>query len=149
MYRLVTEIGEARKRLSGSPVTAFDLETAPDDPYCGEERAALDSHKAHIVGVSFSIAEGDGIYVPLAHRVGANADHAGMLALLSEFAADPNVTKVAHNLAFESMFLYKHGIILQQPCYDTIAAAQMTLKGNTSFRSLADCGLKILAPALF
>jgi len=148
MYRLVTEIGEVREYLSGSPAIAFDLETAPDDPYRDDERAALDPHKAHIAGVSFSAAESDGIYVPLAHKQGTNADHAEMLALLAEFAADFNIIKVAHNLAFESMFLYKHGIVLQQPCYDTIAAAQMTLKGNTAFRALADSGLKTLAAVL-
>jgi len=148
MYKVMTDIGGVRAHLSGSPVVAFDLETAPDDPYRGEERAALDLHKAHIVGVSFSIATGDSIYVPMAHLVGANADRTGMLALLEEFAADPGIIKIAHNLAFESMFLYKHGIVLQQPCYDTIAAAQMTLKGNTAFRSLAECGLKTLVPEL-
>jgi len=38
------------------------------------------------------------------------------------------VAKVAHNLSFEAMFLYAIDIIVQPPCYDTIAAAQMTLK---------------------
>lgn len=149
MYKTTTDIGGVRKHLSDSPVIAFDFETAPDEPYRAEERAALDPHKAHIVGVSFSTAEGDGTYVPIAHRLGANANHAEALVLLAEFAASPGITKVAHNLAFESMFLYKHGIVLQPPCYDTIAAAQMTLKGNTAFRSLADSGLKTLVPELF
>ena len=154
MYKLVTEIGEVRKHLSGPPAAdglrliAFDFETAPDDAYRDEEHTALDPHKAHIIGVSFSAAEGESVYVPMAHRIGANADHAEMLTLLAGFANDPSVIKVAHNLAFESMFLYKHGIVLQQPCYDTIAAAQMTLKGNTAFRSLAESGLKTLVPTL-
>jgi len=154
MYRTVTDIGGVRAYLSPSPasdgfrVIAFDFETAPDDPYRDEERAALDPHKAHIVGVSFSIAEGDAIYVPLAHRMGAIADQTEMLALLAELAADPSIVKVAHNLAFESMFLYAQGIILQPPCYDTIAAAQLTLKGNMVFRSLSDSGLKLLSSSL-
>ena len=148
MYRTMIDIGGVRAHLSGSPVVAFDFETAPDDLYRGVERAAHDPHMAHIVGVSFSVAEGDGIYVPIAHRVGANADRTEMLALLAEFATDPSITKVAHNLAFEAMFLYKYGIVLQQPCYDTIAAAQMTLKGNTVFRTLAGSGLKTLVPEL-
>ncbi len=36
----------------------------------------------------------------------------------------------------------------QPPFYDTIAAAQMTLKSNTAFRTLADSGLKTLVPEL-
>jgi len=162
MYRLVTDVGEIRKYLSGARIIAFDIETAPDDPYRDEESAgkrpppALDPHKAHIVGISFSVCEhgvpvtgsGSGIYVPLAHRIGINVDQAEVMAFLAEFATDTNITKVAHNLAFESAFLYAHGIVIQAPVYDTIAAAQMTLKSNTVFRSLADCGLKTLVREL-
>ena len=148
MYRTVTDAGGVREYLSGSPTIAFDFETAPDELYRDEERAALDPHKSHIAGVSFSVAEGDGIYVPLAHKPGTNADQAEILALLAEFAANPSTIKVAHNIAFESMFLYAQGIVLQSPCYDTIAAAQLTLKGNMTFRGLSDSGLKLLAASL-
>ena len=61
---------------------------------------------------------------------------------------NPYVIKVAHNLTFESMFLYALGVILQPPCYDTIAAAQMTLKSTFKFRTLSECGLKTLVPEL-
>ncbi len=142
------DIREVREYLASSPVVAWDFETAPDEPYRDEERAALDPHKAHIVGVSFSVAEDDGIYIPLAHQTGQNADLGKMLLLLGEFAANPDIVKVAHNLAFETMFLYRLGIVIQPPVYDTIAAAQMTLKNNTTFRALSDSGLKTLVPAL-
>jgi len=148
MYRLVTDVGEVRVYLSGAPLIAFDFETAPDEEYRAEERAALDPHKAHITGVSFSTAENDGIYVPLAHRTGVNADRAEMLEVLVAFAADPGTIKVAHNLSFEAMFLYALDIVIQPPCYDTIAAAQMTLKSRTEFRGLSDSGLKTLVPEL-
>src|SRR5699024_3947694 len=59
------------------------------------------------------------------------------------------VIKVAHNLAFESMFLYALGVIVQPPCYDTIAAAQLNLKNKTAFRGLSDSGLKTLVQQLF
>lgn len=59
------------------------------------------------------------------------------------------IVKVAHNLSFEAMFLYALGMVVQPPCYDTIAAAQLTLKSNTQFRSLSDSGLKTLVPQLF
>jgi len=148
MYRATTNLNELREYLALADIISFDLETAPYDPYRDDERAALDPRKSQIVGVSFSVSEGDAIYVPIAHRVGINADHVAVLNLLAEFAAETGITKVAHNLAFESIFLYKHGIVLQPPCYDTIAAAQMTLKGNSTFRSLSDSGLKTLVPEL-
>lgn len=59
------------------------------------------------------------------------------------------VIKVAHNLSFEAMFLYALGTIVQPPVYDTIAAAQLTLKSGTAFRGLSDSGLKTLVPQLF
>ncbi len=148
MYRTVTDLCEVREYLSGQPLVAFDIETAPLEEYRYVERAALDAHKAHVVGISFSVAEGSGIYVPLAHRKGENANADEVWAMLADFAANPNVTKIAHNMAFESMFFYARGIILQPPVYDTIAAAQLTLKSNTAFRTLSDSGLKTLVPKL-
>ena len=46
---------------------------------------------------------------------------------------------------FESSFSYKNGIVIQAPVYDTICAAQMTLKAPGQFRKLSDSGLKTLA----
>jgi DNA polymerase-1 len=148
MYRAVTDAGEIREYLSGARIIAFDFETAPDKAYRSEQRAALDPHKAHIAGVSLSVSEDSAIYVPIAHRRGKNADYAEIMAFLAEFAADAGIVKVAHNLAFEAMFLYKYGIVLQAPVYDTIAASQLSLKSNSSFRALADSGLKTLASEL-
>ena len=54
-----------------------------------------------------------------------------------------------HNLAFESQFLYARDIVVQEPCYDTIAAAQLIYKNEKEFRTLGDCGLKTLAKELF
>lgn len=65
--------------------------------------------------------------------------------LLSETAKKALITKIAHNLAFEAMFSYKQGIVVQPPVYDTIAASQLTLKAPMEFRSLSDSGLKTLA----
>lgn len=150
-YRCVTALIEIHAYLDGAGVVAFDFETSPSDAYRGEEKAALDAHKAEITGVSFSVAEGSAIYVPLRHRTGRNAEtpEKVMAALNQAVFGNSNVIKVAHNVAFEAMFLYALGIVVQPPCYDTIAAAQMTLKSNTAFRSLGDSGLKTLVPELF
>lgn len=151
MYKIVLTAGGVRKYLSQARIVAFDFESAPNEQYRNDDKAALDPHRAHIVGISFSKSEGDAIYVPIAHKVGKNA------ALLSEIwdwlaanlFANRDIIKVAHNLAFESAFLYAGGIVIQEPVYDTIAAAQLTLKGRHEFRSLADSGLKTLAAELF
>jgi len=149
-YQCVTTLGELRAYLSEATLVAFDFETAPDEAYRDEERAALDAHKSHITGISFSVSEGTAVYVPLAHKIGQNvAEPESLWDWLKEaFFQNTEIIKVAHNLNFESMFLYTQNIVLQAPVYDTIAAAQMTLKSNSSFRTLGDSGLKTLVPEL-
>ncbi|XOQ48175.1 MAG: bifunctional 3'-5' exonuclease/DNA polymerase [Eubacteriales bacterium] len=148
-YKCVYMLSEIKEYLKNTVLFAFDFETSPRDKWRNDKSAALDAHKADITGISFSVSEGTAIYVPLKHRSGRNAENQAViwdyLKLLFE---SKDVIKVAHNLAFESMFLYARGIVLQKPCYDTIAASQLTLKSKWEFRSLADSGLKTLAPAL-
>lgn len=150
-YQCVLSLSRIREYLSGAAVVGFDFETAPMEEYRLEERAALDAHKSVIAGVSFSVSEGSGIYVPLRHRAGENAAAPGEIwqYLRRTFFENGEIVKVAHNLAFEAMFLYAEQIMLQPPCYDTIAAAQLTLKSGTKFRGLSDSGLKTLVPQLF
>lgn len=150
-YKSVTTINEIKEYLSSAAVVAFDFETAPLDKYRDEDKAALDPHKAIIVGISFSVSEDSAIYVPLTHRSGENVNNPMKLMdyLITAIFHNPNVIKVAHNLSFEAMFLYARGIVLQPPVYDTIAASQMTLKSCTQFRKLTDSGLKTLVPMLF
>lgn len=150
-YSCVTTLSKIKEYLAGAAVIAFDFETSPKEAYRTEERAALDAHKADITGVSFSVSEGSAIYVPLRHKTGKNVTkpEAVMAYLRGTLFENAVVIKVAHNLSFEAMFLYALGMVVQAPVYDTIAAAQLTLKSNTAFRGLSDSGLKTLVPQLF
>ncbi len=150
-YSCVTTLNKIKEYLAGAAVVAFDFETSPKEAYRTEERAALDAHKADITGVSFSVSEGSGIYVPLRHKTGRNIQNpeAVLDYLRQALFENATVIKVAHNLSFEAMFLYAQSVIVQPPVYDTIAAAQLTLKSNTAFRGLSDSGLKTLVPQLF
>jgi DNA polymerase-1 len=148
-YKCVYTLSEIKEYLKNTGLFAFDFETSPRDKWRNDKSAALDAHKADITGISFSVSEGTAIYVPLKHRSGRNAENqTSIWEYLKLLFESKDVIKVAHNLAFESMFLYARGIVLQKPCYDTIAASQLTLKSKWEFRSLADSGLKTLAPAL-
>lgn len=144
-YRCVTSVQEIREYIGNAAIVAFDYETAPDELYRTEEKAALDPHKSHITGCSFSVKEHTGIYVPVAHKIGENIDNTSFLHFLNSFLTNKNITKIAHNIAFESSVSYHQNILIQPPVYDTICAAQMTLKSNYEFRKLADSGLKKLA----
>lgn len=148
-YECTTDLNRVAEFLRGAPAVAFDFETAPLPAFRTDARAALDAHRARIVGVSLSVSEGGALYIPLRHLRGGNADPAAVTAFLRDALwMNPGVLKIAHNLAFESMFLYALGIVLQPPCYDTLAAAQLTLKSAFEFRALSDCGLKKLVPEL-
>ena len=148
-YKCVTSMEEINHYIGDAMVVAFDFETAPLLQYRNDHKASLDAHRAHIVGVSLSVEEGSGIYIPFRHLSGGNVDAEQVISFFrKELWMNPDVIKVAHNLSFESMFLYALGVVLQPPCYDTIAAAQLTLKSSFEFRSLTDCGLKTLVPEL-
>ncbi len=126
---------------------AFDFETAPNDEFRDEDKAALDPAKSHIVTMSISVKEGTGIMIPVAHahKVGKNIDHEAFVIFLHAMMMRPSWIKIAHNLQFEAMFSYALGIVIQEPVYDTIAASQMSMKSATEFRSLSESGLKTLA----
>ena len=148
-YRCETDLRKIEQYLHKADVVAFDFETAPLPAYREDEKAALDAHRSHIVGVSLSVAEGSAVYVPLRHLRGPNADPVQIIPFLRDALwMNPAVIKIAHNLSFEAMFLYALGVVVQPPCYDTIAAAQMTLKTTFEFRALSDSGLKKLVPEL-
>ena len=144
-YNCVTTVDGIKDYIGGSPVVAFDFETAPDDPYREVDKAALDPATAHIVGCSFSVKEGTGIYVPVAHRIGTNIDRNDFFEFLTAFLMDKTIIKIAHNIAFESSMAYASGIVIQAPVYDTICASQMSPKSTYEFRNLNESGLKRLA----
>lgn len=47
-YKNVTDLPTVYKYVKNSEIVAFDYETAPDEEYRQEEKAALDPHKAHM-----------------------------------------------------------------------------------------------------
>lgn len=149
-YKTIRSAAEIDAYIGNATVLAFDFETAATDQYRDEEWSALDAHKSEITGISISVAAGTARYIPLRHRVGQNADVESIMAYLTSRIFKSNkIVKIAHNLSFEAMFLYKYGIVIQEPVYDTIVAAQLTLKSDYEFRDLSDSGLKKLVPYLY
>lgn len=111
-YKVVTTVEEIRDYIGDAEVVAFDYETAPDDAYREEDKAALDPAKSHIVTMSLSVSEHTGIMIPVAHKMGKNIDYAAFITFLTGFLMNPKLVKVAHNLSFESMFSYALGIVI-------------------------------------
>lgn len=148
-YRPALNSQEIKEYIGDFRVLALDIETSPFEKYRNDDKASLDAHKSGITGISFSVEKGTGIYVPFNHKVGRNADFVGTLDWIkTNILLNENMTVVIHNAAFETMFFYALGFVPKCKVYDTLSAAQMTLKTHTEFRKLNDCGLKKLVPEL-
>ncbi len=148
-YRVVRKELEIAEYIGNSEVVALDIETSPLEEYRNDEKASLNAHKSTITCISFSVSKGTGIYVPFHHKAGMNADFVDTWEWIqNNILMSEKLTVVIHNAAFETMFFYALGCVPQCKIYDTMAAAQMTLKTDTEFRKLADSGLKTLVPEL-
>ena len=148
-YRLALNIPKIWEYIGTHKLLALDIETSPLSSFRDDEKASLDAHKSSITGISFSVEKGTGIYVPFNHKVGRNADFVGTFDWIKRnILMNENLTVVIHNAAFETMFFYALGFVPKCKVYDTLSAAQMTLKTHTEFRKLGDCGLKKLVPEL-
>lgn len=55
-YKCVTTVEGIKEYIGNSPLAAFDFETAPDDPYREEDKAALDPAEAS-AGPTFGMME--------------------------------------------------------------------------------------------
>ena len=66
-YKLAKSTDDVRNYLKNADFISFDFETASNDEYREEPMAAIDPHKSHIVGISFSVKAGTEI------DLGANA----------------------------------------------------------------------------
>lgn len=148
-YKLALNKEEIARYIENFKLLALDIETSPLPQYRNDEKSALDAHKSTITGMSFSVSKGSGIYVPFHHKVGLNADFVNTWDWIKQnILMNENLTVVVHNAAFETMFFYALGCVPQCKVYDTLAAAQVTLKTQTEFRKLADSGLKKLVSEL-
>ena len=101
-----------RERLARAKLFAFDTETT-----------GLDYMQARIVGVSFCIEPGRGVYVPLAHSyAGApeQLDRTRVLEALRPLLEDPDLAKVGAHMKFDMHVLANHGIALRGQRYDTM-----------------------------
>lgn len=100
------------KRLSEAPLFAFDTETT-----------SIDAMRARIVGVSFTVAPGEGAYVPLAHDyldAPQQLNREDVLEALRPLLEDPDQEKVGQNLKYDCTVLSHHGITLAGMRFDTM-----------------------------
>ncbi|HKU71126.1 MAG TPA: DNA polymerase I [Burkholderiales bacterium] len=114
-YEMVTTEGQLDtwlERLRGAAITSFDTETT-----------SLDSMKAELVGVSFSVEPGAAAYVPLGHRyagVQTQLDRNAVLGRLKPWLEDAARLKLGQNAKYDIHVLANYGIKVAGVVHDTL-----------------------------
>jgi DNA polymerase-1 len=99
-------------KLKSADLFAFDTETT-----------SLNYMDAELVGVSFSVANGEAAYVPVAHDyldAPEQLDRALVLSSLKPLLESPDIKKVGQHLKYDKNVLANYGINLRGIAFDTM-----------------------------
>ena len=99
---------ELLRNLRTHDFLVLDTETTGTEPMASE-----------LVGMSFSVSEGEAWYVPVP------ADRAEAMAIVDEFRdvlTNPETTKVGQNIKYDLLMLAQYGVWLEGPLFDTMVA---------------------------
>ena len=66
--------------------------------------------QAELVGISLSVHEGEGYYIPIGHQDGKNLPLEDVIQALRAPMTNPGIGKVAHNAKYDFIMLARHGI---------------------------------------
>jgi DNA polymerase-1 len=120
---LVSEMKQAR-------AISFDTETT-----------STNEMQADLVGISLSLREGTGYYIPTGHKKGQNLPVEQVISALRGPFTDPKIGKIAHNAKYDYIVLARHGLKVSPLTFDTMIAEFVIDPGSR------DLGLKNLAEA--
>jgi DNA polymerase I len=111
LIRTAEALGELAGKLAGSPVLSFDTETTGTDPMLAE-----------LIGISLSVRAGEAWYL----QIGAGGIPVERAAeLLSSLFGNTDSEKVAQNYKYDYMILYRNGITVKGPVFDTMVAGYL------------------------
>ncbi|MGC3834999.1 DNA polymerase I [Moritella viscosa] len=107
------------------------------------ETTSLNYMQAELVGLSFSVAEGEAAYLPVAHDyldAPEQLDRDHVLASLKALLEDSNAKKVGQNLKYDKSVLANYGINLAGIAYDTMIESYVynSIATRHNMDSLAD-----------
>ena len=114
--------------LNKAEIISFDTETT-----------STDEMQAELVGISLSVKEGTGYYIPIDHKKGQNLPVEQVISALCNPLTNPKVGKVAHNAKYDYIMLARYGLIVTPLAFDTMIAEFVIDPGSRNL------GLKGLA----
>ncbi|RIK54985.1 MAG: DNA polymerase I [Chloroflexi bacterium] len=116
------------QELDKAKVISFDTETTGTEEMLAE-----------LVGISLSVKEGQGYYIPVGHNAGNNLPLKKVIEALAPAMTNPKIGKLAHNAKYDYIVLARHGLTVSPLAFDTMLAEFIV---DPSSRNL---GLKNLA----
>jgi DNA polymerase-1 len=100
------------ERLRTAPLVSIDTETD-----------SLDAMSARLVGISLSVQEGEGCYIPLGHAYAGAPEQlpmAQVLALMRPWLEDESCPKLAQHAKYDTHVFANQGIALAGVAHDTL-----------------------------
>lgn len=128
----ISQLGEIVRLIQEKGICAVDTETT-----------SLDVITARLVGLSLSIEDERGWYVPIGHHQGNNLPRKEAFSLLREILESDRIQKTGHNLKYDLHILANEGITLRGVQDDTLIISYLTQPTRES-RKLDDLALKEL-----
>ncbi len=115
-YRTVDENGLKRllKKIEKEGVFCIDVETT-----------GVDAMQAEILGISVSLKQKEGFYIPLGHEEGGNVDIELTLEKIKPILQDPKIEKLGQNVKYDITVLKRYGIDSVGFTFDTMIAAYL------------------------
>ena len=117
-YQLVDSEEEMKNlaaKLLSAKEFALDTETASWD----KNDKTVDPMKAELVGVSFSVTENEGYYVPIPAE---RSEAINILKIFEEAYASEFILKIGHNIKYDMIVLSHYDIKVGGPLFDTMIA---------------------------
>jgi DNA polymerase-1 len=103
---------EIIKKLSAAEEIALDTETS-----------SIQAMMADLVGVSLSVKEGEGFYIPIGHRTGEQQLPLDtVMQAIKPSLTDPGKKIIGHNLKFDCILLARYGCLPKNLHFDTMIA---------------------------
>ncbi|MBI5846457.1 MAG: DNA polymerase I [Nitrospirae bacterium] len=102
-----------------------------------------------LVGLSLCNDSEKSYYVPMGHTQSLMPEHEQLgkevvMQILNPILADPNISKIGHNLKYDLLMLAKEGISVDGPLLDTMIAAYL-LNPNKAGHSLDEVSFEYLS----
>ncbi|MFH2090886.1 MAG: DNA polymerase I [Pseudomonadota bacterium] len=120
IYKLVSTLKEVERLahvLENKGLFAIDTETTSKNPV-----------EADLVGLSFSYAENQAFYIPVAHTFpdgNQQPDKQAVLDILRLVLENPDIKKVGQNIKYDYIVLARSGVFMKGIFFDTMIASYL------------------------